>query len=162
MAPDGPLVAAEDDAGLLSMVVANGFTDAVLTTLSQNGFADARFAHGFVVQGILAGDRNVTQLAERLGVSVQAVSKTVLEMERAGYIEKIRDPADRRASVLSLSPRGQESVAQSRRARYEVMRRLEKRLGKKQVRELTKLLRAAASEFGGLEALATRRLRPRD
>ena len=161
MDTDEPLVAAQDDVGLLALVVANGFSDAVLAQLAESGFGDARFAHGFIVQGLLAGDRSVTQLADRLGVTVQAVSKTVLEMQQLGYIEKVRDPSDGRASILALSERGRASVAESRRARYDVMRKLEKRLGKKQTRELAKLLREAAAQFGGLEALATRRVRPR-
>jgi DNA-binding MarR family transcriptional regulator len=52
----------------------------VLARLAELGFGDTRMSHGYVVQGLLAGDRTVTDLAERLGISVQAVSKTVREM----------------------------------------------------------------------------------
>jgi DNA-binding MarR family transcriptional regulator len=161
MEPKEPLVAAQDDIGLLALVIANGFTDAVLERLAAKGFGEAKFGHGFIVQGLLAGDTTVTELAERLGITVQAVSKTVLEMEQFGYIERTRSAADGRAWTLALSKRGQASVAESRRARFAVMRDLEKKLGKKQTREAIRALRAVADQFGGLEALATRRLRPR-
>lgn len=156
----GPPVAAEDDIGLLCLVVANGFNDAVLARLTSKGFADTKVSHGFVVQGLLAGDRTVTQLADRLQISVQAVSKTVQEMEALGYLERSRDPADGRAWVLALSARGRANLAEARLARAEVMRRLEKRLGKKQSREALRQLRRLADEFGGLATLAERRIRP--
>jgi len=157
-----PLVRAEDDIGLLCMVIANGFNDAVLDRLVGKGFGDAKFGHGFIVQGLLAGDRTATELAQRLGISLQAVSKTVREMESLGYLESTRDPADGRARRLALSARGLANLAEARRARFEIMSRLEQRLGKKQTGEALKLLRALAVEFGGLEAMAERRLRPRD
>ena len=154
------MVAAVDDVGLLCLVVANGFTDRVLTQLDAAGFADSRFSHGFVVQGLLAGDTTVTQLADRLGVTVQAVSKTVREMEVLGYIQRRPDPGDGRSSLLALSPRGEGVLAASRQARADVMASLRKSLGKKRMRDLTELLRLAAAEFGGLETLAARRVRP--
>ena len=160
MEPSQPLVAAEDDIGLLCMVISTGFSDAVLARLSAKGFDDTKFGHGYIVQGLLAGDTTVTELAQRLGISVQAVSKTIQEMERLGYLESLPDPADGRARRLQLSVRGQANLAESRRARAEIMRRLEKRLGKKQTREVTKALRALAAEFGGLQVLADRRVRP--
>jgi len=157
-----PLVRAEDDIGLLCMVIANGFNDAVLERLAEKGFGDAKFGHGFIVQGLLAGDRTVTELAQRLGISVQAVSKTVHEMESLGYIERTRDAADGRARKLALSARGLANLAEARRARLETMSRLERRLGRRQTREALELLRTLAAEFGGLQAMAERRLRPRD
>lgn len=160
MEPSEPVVAPEDDIGLLCMVVSNGFSDAVLARLAAKGFDDTKFGHGYIVQGLLAGDRTATDLAARLGISVQAVSKTVQEMEQLGYLDRVPDPSDGRARILRLSERGQANLAEARRARAEVMRRLEKRLGKKQTRETLKSLRTLAAEFGGLEAMAERRLRP--
>jgi DNA-binding MarR family transcriptional regulator len=155
-----PFLPAHEDMGLLCMIVADGFSDAVLQRLREGGFGDTRFSHGFVVQGLLAGDRTVTDLAERLGVTVQAASKTVQEMERLGYVERRRDPADGRSWVLELSDRGRANLALARRARVEVQGRLVERVGEEGAASAISLLRSLAEEFGGLEALANRRLRP--
>lgn len=157
---DAPLVRAEDDIGLLCLVIANGFTSRVLDELVAEGFPDTRVSHGFIVQGLLAGDTTVTQLAERLGTSVQAASKTVREMEALGYLDRSRDPNDGRASLLALSEKGRANLAASREARADVMAALQKALGEKRTHEFTELLRLAAAEFGGLETLASRRIRP--
>lgn len=160
MHPEQPLVPAHDDIGLLCMVVANGFSAAVLDRLAAAGFGDARLGHGFVVQGLLAGDTTVTQLADRLAVSVQAVSKTVREMERLGYVEKAPNPADGRAQLLRLSARALASVAESRRARLAVQQQLLEALGPGRAQHTLDALRLLAGQFGGLESLANRRLRP--
>ena len=160
MPNDQPLVPAEDDIGLLCMVIANGFTEAVLARLAAAGLGDSKFAHRFIVQGLLAGDRTVTDLAERLGISVQAVSKTVRDMESLGYLERRPDPADRRSSVLALSGRGERSLSEARAARLEVMQGLNARLGPERAATTVEALRELAEAFGGLAALANRRLRP--
>ncbi len=154
-----PIVPADQDIGLLSLVIANGFTEAVLQRLAASGFGDTKFSHGFVVQGLLAGDTTVTELAERLGISVQAVSKTVLEMELLGYLEKRRDPADRRSLSLHLTERALASIEASRIARDAVQSALFERLGG-HCDEFIDELRSLADHFGGLATLAERRLRP--
>lgn len=156
---DEPLVAAEDDIGLLCLVIANGFTNEVLAKLNAAGFGDAKFSHGFIVQGLLAGDRTASELADRLGISIQAVSKTVLEMERLGYLERLPHSADGRSSLLALSPRAIDSIRVSRQARYEVMETLRASLGNLESDQLIEFLRLVADSFGGLAALADRSVR---
>ncbi len=149
------------DLGLLALIVADGVTERISERLVDAGFDPVRASHGYVVQGLLAGDSTVTQLAARLGVSAQAVSKTVAELEAAGYLARTRDPDDRRARRLVLTPRGDELVDASRRARVAVARDLERWLGTRDTAELVRLLQDAAERYGGLEQLSTRRVRPR-
>jgi DNA-binding MarR family transcriptional regulator len=149
------------DLGLLALVVATGVTERISDRLADAGFDDVRDAHGYVVQGLLAGDTTVSQLATRLGVSAQAVSKTVAELERAGYLARVHDPGDRRARPLALTSHGNAMVDASRRARLAAARDLERWLGTRDTAELVRLLQHAAERYGGLEQLSTRRLRPR-
>jgi DNA-binding MarR family transcriptional regulator len=148
------------DVGLLALAVAGGVTARMRDQLADAGFDDVRDSHGYVVQGLLAGDTTVTALAARLGVTAQAVSKSVTELERAGYVRRGRDPDDRRARPLGLTARGEALVDASRRARQAVARDLARWLGTRDQAELVRLLRHAAEHFGGLEALTARRLRP--
>ncbi len=148
------------DIGLLTLAVAGGVTGRMRDQLGAAGFDDVRDSHGYVVQGLLAGDTTVTALAARLGVSAQAVSKSVTELERAGYVRRGRDPEDRRARPLRLTARGQALVDASRRARQSVARDLARWLGTRDQAELVRLLQHAAEHFGGLDALTARRLRP--
>jgi DNA-binding MarR family transcriptional regulator len=148
------------DIGLLTLAVAGGITARMREQLGVAGFDDVRDSHGYVVQGLLAGDTTVTALAVRLGVSAQAVSKSVTELERAGYLRRGHDPDDGRARPLELTTRGEALVDASRRARQSVARDLSRWLGARDQVELVRLLQQAAEHYGGLEALITRRLRP--
>jgi DNA-binding MarR family transcriptional regulator len=148
------------DIGLLTLAVAGGVTARMREQLAAAGFDDVRDSHGYVVQGLLAGDSTVTALAQRLGISAQAVSKSVTELERAGYVRRGHDPADGRARPLQLTARGEALVDASRRARHSAARELTKWLGTRDEAELVRLLRHAAERYGGLDALTARRLRP--
>ena len=148
------------DVGLLALTLADAVTAQIREQLVASGFGDVRDSHGYVVQGLLAGDTTVTALAARLGISAQAVSKTVSELERADYVRRGRDPADRRARPLRLTRRGEELVDESRRARRAGARELARWLGNRDHAELVRLLQHAVERRGGLDGLAARRLGP--
>jgi DNA-binding MarR family transcriptional regulator len=158
--PSEPLVAAGDDVGLLCHVVSTATNAHILRELSAAGYADVRISHGYIFQGLLAGDTTVTQLAARLGVSAQAVSKTVSELEDARYVERRRSADDGRARVIVISRRGHNMLAASRRARREVAEQIGAALGDRDLDRLTMLLRRVSEVFGGLEAISGRRIQP--
>jgi DNA-binding MarR family transcriptional regulator len=109
------------DLGSLALFTGLALQEEVLAALHQRGHPWLRFAHGFVFQHLIEGDRTVGELAERLEVSQQAASKAVAELEGLGYVERTADPGDRRVRRVGLSERGREAVAIAReeRARQE-------------------------------------------
>jgi DNA-binding MarR family transcriptional regulator len=149
-----------DDVGLLALAVAGGVAERIRNRLAAEGYGDVRDPHGYVMQGLLAGDTTVTALATRLGITAQAVSKSVTELVGAGYLERGRDPEDRRARPLRLTSRGEALIDASRRARQAVARDLGRWLGTRDHGELVRLLRHAVEHLDGLDALTDRRLRP--
>jgi DNA-binding MarR family transcriptional regulator len=48
----------------------------------------------------------VTELAERLGVTKQAVSQALDDLEQLGIVERVADPADARARLVRFTERG--------------------------------------------------------
>jgi DNA-binding MarR family transcriptional regulator len=149
-----------DDIGLLATVVGQATGDRVLAALRHAGYDDVRTAHGYIFQGVLAGDRTTTELAERLGVSVQAVSKTVIELERAGYLTRERAAEDGRARTISLTARGERMIATSRAARRSVAEELATAMGERDAARLAVLMRRAVEHLDAAAAIAGRRLRP--
>ncbi len=71
----------------------------------------------------LEGTR-LTGLAERMGISKQAVSQIVDELEEMGVVERRRDPSDGRARLTRKIGSGQ--MQRLRRARVSLLRELEK------------------------------------
>jgi DNA-binding MarR family transcriptional regulator len=155
-----PLVDPLDDIGLLSAVVGDATAEVVLARLAAEGHGDVRTTHGYVFQAVLGGDRTTTDIARRLGVTVQAASKWVIELEAAGYLRRSRAAEDGRARPIELTPRGQDLIAASRRARRQVADDLAAALGEHDAGQLASLLRRAVEHLGRREAIGTRRLRP--
>ena len=81
---------------------------------------DLRFADGVVFQHLVAGPRTIGALAERLGVSQQAASKAVADLERRGYVRREADPGDGRARLVALTARGDAAIEAGRRHRAAV------------------------------------------
>jgi DNA-binding MarR family transcriptional regulator len=91
--------------------------------LRESGFDDVREGHGCVFGFIdTDGGSRLTDLAERSGLTKQAVGEAATELERLGYLERVPDPRDRRAKIIKLTPRGLDAVVTGRRLFAEIER----------------------------------------
>ncbi|HEX2870308.1 MAG TPA: MarR family winged helix-turn-helix transcriptional regulator [Polyangiaceae bacterium] len=129
----------------------------VLQEMKRAGFGDLREAHGFLVQHLLRGPHSVGELGRLMGVTQQAVSKTVAELTRCGYLET-QAGDDARVRLLRLSERGHASVLASRKIRDKLERRLSDKLGPKRLATLRAALGDALQELGGVAAVKGRRV----
>ncbi|WP_202819038.1 MarR family winged helix-turn-helix transcriptional regulator [Actinosynnema sp. ALI-1.44] len=131
----------------------------VTATLAQAGFGDLRPSDGFLVQHLQHGPVTIGELADKLGISAQGVSKTVIEMERKGYVTRTASSGDQRIRLVDLTSRGWEAIYASRRARAEVNRGLRATLGPGAPAFLDQIHHLAEAT-GAVAALTERRLRP--
>jgi DNA-binding MarR family transcriptional regulator len=129
--------------------------------MARAGFGDLRESHGFLVQHLLGEPRSIGQLAKLLGVTQQAVSKSVSELLRAGYLETSAGD-DARVRLVRLSERGHAAVLTARRLRERLERRLTAKLGKKRALSLRLALAQLLAELGGADAVRARRVPPPD
>lgn len=100
----------------------------VLRVLDRHGLTGLRVRHGYVVQRLLVAPATATDLAADLGVTQQAMSKTVAELVRLGYVRTTVDPADRRRRPVELTEAGRRTVTVARRARAVLSRSLRRRV----------------------------------
>ncbi|MFF0226846.1 MarR family winged helix-turn-helix transcriptional regulator [Streptomyces sp. NPDC004629] len=56
------------------------------------------------------------ELAQRLGVEASHVTRTVQQLQKAGYVSRVPDPDDRRAQRIELTEAGREAVGRVRDA----------------------------------------------
>lgn len=52
----------------------------------------------------------LTVLAGRTGLTHQSIGEVVAELERRGYVERVRDPLDKRARLVRLTDAGRDLV----------------------------------------------------
>src|SRR5215468_10464789 len=72
-----------------------------------------RAVHTQVFESLDPDGTRLTVLAERAQISHQAMGEMVDELVRHGYLERVADPADRRARLIRATARGR---AELRRA----------------------------------------------
>jgi DNA-binding MarR family transcriptional regulator len=108
--------------------------------LDAAGHGAVRPAHGAAMQFLDDDGTRVTALAERAQMTKQSMAELVVHLERHGYVERVPDPADRRAKLVRATPRGREVYAIARALVDEITARVEARLGARRMAELRNLL----------------------
>lgn len=63
-------------------------------------------AQGEILASVDAGDRQVSAVAESCGRHVSTASRLVDQLVRSGHLDRVEDPDDRRAVLLTLTPEG--------------------------------------------------------
>lgn len=98
----GPELALLFLAGFRSMV------DTATAELARRGHPDVRAVHDFAMRAIVAGADSAVEVGRRLSVSKQAAAKTILVLEKRGYVTREADPVDGRRKRLTITPLGLE------------------------------------------------------
>ncbi|CAM3257014.1 MarR family winged helix-turn-helix transcriptional regulator [Tsukamurella hominis] len=78
-----------------------------MTAARDAGYADITLAQARIGQRIGPEGTRLTDLAEQAQVTKQTAGFLVDQLERAGYVERVPDPADGRARLIRLSARGE-------------------------------------------------------
>ncbi|MFK4085841.1 MarR family winged helix-turn-helix transcriptional regulator [Kribbella sp. NPDC020789] len=148
------------DLSLASLFTGWALADELQRRLAADGFADSRFADGVVFQHLVAGPVTITTLAERLGVTQQAASKTVADLQARGYVTRRTDPTDARAKQVALADRGQAVIAAARTHRAALDTELRKALGPDRVEAARQLLVDTLTHLNTTPTLRARAVRP--
>jgi DNA-binding MarR family transcriptional regulator len=150
---------AEADLSLAALFAGWAMADEVQRRLAADGFADLRFADGFVFQHLVGGPVTVGALAERLGVTQQAASKSAADLERRGYVSREPDPADARARLVGLAARGHRAIEAARRHRAALAAELADRHGPRRTEAARRVLLDVLGDLGAEAAVRGRRVR---
>ncbi|QNE48645.1 winged helix-turn-helix transcriptional regulator (plasmid) [Glaciihabitans sp. INWT7] len=140
--------ATADDVGRLLETAAGAFSRTVFIRVIEAGYPDIRPAHVPVFAGLTIGGTHISELASKAGVSRQAMSAMVQEVGALGYVQTHPDPADARATLVSLTELGtkfcQTVIDVTLRANAEV----DAQFGGRYAEKLRKQLRMIADSRG--------------
>jgi DNA-binding MarR family transcriptional regulator len=136
--------------GLLT--AARAHAAAVVARLARRGYVDFPFASASVLWLLDEGGTRSTTLAQRAGVTKQAMSQQVKQMEREGYLEQVQDLSDTRAKVVRMTPRGESVKAACAEVREELNQAIAKLVGKRKACEMEAHLDAATQAFADIAA----------
>lgn len=123
---------------LLIVLAERHLVRALQWRLLAAGFEDHRSVHHNVMAHVTYEGIRLTELADKAGITKQAMSELVIDLERLGYLERTADPQDARAKLIRFTDKGRGAVEAAMRAFEEI----EAALGDHSVRALRRGLLA--------------------
>jgi DNA-binding MarR family transcriptional regulator len=118
------------------------FDNALQSGLKKAGFDAVTRAQSLILLNIMVGESRAARLASNLGVSRQAMSQMLAEMEKRGLIISKADAEDKRAQIVTFSGDSKDIRNEALRILARLERELEQRIGAKNVMALRKALAA--------------------
>jgi DNA-binding MarR family transcriptional regulator len=137
--------------GNLGRMLFRGYRSINMTLLEElkaTGHQGLRLGHVGVLSNLdyAQGTRQVS-LAERAGVTKQAVGPVVRELERLGYVSTHPDPTDHRAKLVSLTDTGRQVIEHAQPIIDRIENSIRANLGAAQYQQLQQLLLALLAGF---------------
>jgi DNA-binding MarR family transcriptional regulator len=109
------------------------------------GYGDIRPTHGCVFRFVRDDGLRLTELSTAAGMTKQSLGEIVDDLADRGYVERIPDPADRRAKLIRLTDRGKEAQAAGLRLFTKIESRWAERYGIERLAQLRHLLEEIAA-----------------
>lgn len=135
---------------LLVALAERRLAEALQEHLVAAGFTDHRLVHHNVMAHVTHEGVRLTDLAERAGITKQAMSELVADLESLGYLRRVPDPTDGRAKLIGFTDKGRAAVETAMQAFDAMDRVLAGRLGERSLRTLRRgLLATVEAPFAG-------------
>jgi len=149
------------DLATLATLAGDLSSEYLLQRMRERGHPFVRTAHGYLIQHLVVGSPTVTELASLMGVTQQAASKSVVELETLGLVQREGEAGDQRVRRVTLTDAGREVVESGRAARAQLEAKLVDSLGDDALATAKSALAALIDAVGGIDDLRGRRVRAR-
>jgi DNA-binding MarR family transcriptional regulator len=134
--------------GLLMRELVRDGNQRIAERFAARGHSEVRPPHGNVFQFLDESGTRVSTLAERAQITKQSMAELVAHLERHGYVERVADPADRRARLVLATAKGRRIYAIAREVVAEIDAEWTARLGRAKMRELREILEELNAGLG--------------
>ena len=104
------------------------------------GYPELTVAQGRLAAGIDPHGTRLNVLAERAQVAKQTATALVDHLERAGYVERVPDPADGRARLVRVTPLGETVIPIARAEEQRIEQEWTDHLGPRRMKQLREAL----------------------
>lgn len=128
--------------------LARDFETRALEKCHQRGHTKIRGSHSSLFYNLGFEAVRLTELADRAGITQQAMGKLVKEMERVGYVMRHIDSTDRRAKIIELTDIGKTLVNDSMEIVDEILEEYTATIGEEGMGDLELSLKTAVSALG--------------
>lgn len=146
MDKDKPLLPQRESLGRLLQRITRSHSVRMLELLAERGHDGLSFFHTALITNLDKEGNSISTLAERAGMGKQSMGQLVNELEKRAYIERIRDPNDRRAYKVQFTSRGHQLLKDARETKNAVEKEYATVIGDEGVVQLTALLQRLVAQ----------------
>jgi DNA-binding MarR family transcriptional regulator len=118
----------------------------LLESLRAAGVEGLRPTHNAVLRFLDEDGTRASELARRSGLTRQALTQIVDDLEELGYVTRRSDAGDRRAKLVVYTDRGHQAFVASREIIADLERDAERRLGRQRYAHLREGLAMLAED----------------
>lgn len=126
--------------GRLLLDAQRNYSAAALAKLASRGHAGLTLAHTNLLAHLDIGGARITALAERAGVTKQAIGNLVGDLEVKGYVIKSADPNDARATIVTYTTAGWQFLLDAHDVKNEIEADYAAILGERTLHQLRRSL----------------------
>lgn len=126
--------------GRLLLNAQRNYSLLALAKLRARGYAGLSLAHTNLIAQLDVDGTRMTTLAERLGITKQAIGNVVGELEAKGFVVREVDPLDRRAITVTFTAAGWTFLQDAHQVKHEIEAEYATTLGEQGLHDLRQLL----------------------
>jgi DNA-binding MarR family transcriptional regulator len=128
--------------GALIRLAGQGMQQRLAAWLAESGYEGIQPAHSAVIQPLwqCPDGLRLTDLARTSRITKQSMSALVSELESAGYVGRVADPDDARATRIRLTARGRRYVGDVRALGKQVEAEWAAQIGARRLEEVREAL----------------------
>ncbi|MBP6055888.1 MAG: winged helix DNA-binding protein [Cytophagaceae bacterium] len=115
--------------------------------LAELGFHDFKVGHVMVMMNLKEEGTTAAEIAKKVRVSKQAMSKLVLELIEKGFLKSFKHPTDQRAALIQLTAEGSHFLAALHECRVRVDEEIAQVIGVDKLAQLHTILGDLMSHF---------------
>lgn len=110
----------QEHIGRLLLRAHRAFNERALRKLRQRGHVGLSMVHLTLLPHLDVNGTQATVLAERAGMTKQAAGRVIDDLEREGYVQRLPDPTDRRASLIVFTSTGRQYLVDAYHVKKEI------------------------------------------
>jgi DNA-binding MarR family transcriptional regulator len=132
----------------LLRLASQAMTEQLAEWIAASGFAGVQPAHSAVFQPLwqVPEGARITALARASRITKQSMSTLITDLEAGGYVERVEDPDDARATRVRLTARGRAYGKAVRAFAVSIEQEWARRIGAKRIEDLRATLELLRTE----------------
>lgn len=130
----------QEHIGRLLLRAQRAFSERALQKLRQGGHTRLSMVHTTLLPHLDVNGTQTTVLAERAGITKQAAGRVIADLEREGYVQRLPDPTDQRASIIVFTDAGRQYLVDAYHVKKEIEQEYTDLLGAERMQQFRNTL----------------------